>query len=62
METQVRSSWGFIGNTLNNSKNETCKAIELRNRVVPFEPRVGEGKKESREVEKKIEKEVVVKK
>lgn len=47
---------------MDNLRNETCKAIELRNRVVSFEPRVSEEKKETSEVEKKSEKEVVVEK
>lgn len=45
---------------MDNLRNEKCKAIELRNRVVSFEPRVSDEKKESTEVEKKSEKEVVV--
>lgn len=36
MAVQSSSSGGFIGNIIDNPKNETCKAIELRNRVVHF--------------------------
>lgn len=38
MAAQASSSGGFIGNTVDYPKNEMCKAIELRNRVVPSEP------------------------
>lgn len=60
MVAHAFSSGGFINNTVDNLKNETCKAIELKNIVVPYEPRVNEEKRESREVEKKSEKEVVI--
>lgn len=43
-------------------KNETCKAIELGNRMVDFEPKVSKEKKESSKVEKRCEKEVIVEK
>ena len=35
MAAQASSSGGFIGSTVGNPKNETCKVIKLRNRVVP---------------------------
>lgn len=35
MAAQASSSGGFIGNTVGNPKNETCKVIKLRNRLVP---------------------------
>lgn len=53
MAAQNSSYGGFIGNTVDNPKNESCKAIELRNKMVHSEPRVSKEKKESSEVEKK---------
>lgn len=54
MGVQASLSGGFIGNTVENSKNESCKVIELRNRVVPSKPKVSKEKKKSREVGKRI--------
>ena len=53
MAVQSSSSVGFIGNTVDKPKNETCKAIELRNRLVSSEPKVSGEKKESTEVKNK---------
>lgn len=58
--THASSSGGFIGNIVDLSKNETCKSIELRNRVIPLEPKVSEENKESSEVGKRKGGEVVV--
>lgn len=56
MAAQTSYSRGFIGNKLHNPKNEICKVIEFRNRVIPSEPNVSGEKKESRNVEKRSEK------
>lgn len=45
MTAEASSSGGFIGNIVDNPKNEMCKAIELRNIAVPFEPIKGKEKK-----------------
>lgn len=39
MASQASSSGGFIGNMMDNPKNEICKAIKLKNKLVPSEPR-----------------------
>lgn len=43
----------FYGNTLNNRMNESCKPIELRNRVVPIVTTPTSDKKKVTEVENK---------
>lgn len=50
METQASSSGGFIGNTVDNPKNEKCMAIELRNRVISSKSINGKEKNLSNEV------------
>ncbi|KAK2402588.1 hypothetical protein QL285_052091 [Trifolium repens] len=52
------SSGGFVGNTCENPRKESCNAIELRSRVVPTPP-VREPKVK-RKVEGEVEKEVEV--
>ncbi|MCI41493.1 hypothetical protein A2U01_0062726, partial [Trifolium medium] len=52
----LHNSGGFGGNTQDNPKNESCNAINLRNRVVPF-PEVGESSKKT-ESKKRSEEEV----
>lgn len=47
MATQASSSGGFVGNTIGNPKNESCKAIKLRNRVVSSNPKQSDEKRES---------------
>jgi hypothetical protein len=44
---------GFGGNTVDNPKNESCKAISLRSRVVPSVVETKKEKKRNVEVEKK---------
>lgn len=63
MVAQASSSGGFIGNTVDNPKNETLKAIEWRNRVVSCELINSKEKKELSKVQNKkgrvvVEKEV----
>lgn len=60
MAISTSSSGGFISNTVDNLKNETWKAIELRNIVVLSNAMVSEENKESSEVVMKSEKKVVV--
>ncbi|CAJ2662794.1 unnamed protein product [Trifolium pratense] len=64
LETQIgqiskqvvaQSSGGFAGNTLDNPKNESCKAIELRSRVVPSVVDTKRENKKKVEVENKSE-------
>ncbi|GAU41120.1 hypothetical protein TSUD_288100 [Trifolium subterraneum] len=68
LETQIRqvskqvatqSSGGFAGNTVDNPKNESCKAIGLRSRVVPS---VEDAKKKYKksEVEGEVENEWLI--
>ena len=49
---EASSNVGFIGNIIDNPKNEMCKAIELRNRVVPSEPPNGKEMKGGKSLEK----------
>lgn len=43
--TKVSSSGEFVGNMVDNPKNESCKAIELRNRVIPSNQKVSDERK-----------------
>ena len=61
MATQASSRGIFISNTIDNMKNKNCKAIKLRNRVVPSREMLVMRKKTS-EGEENIEKEVEVEK
>lgn len=53
MAAQAGLSRGFAGNTTDDPKNDSCKAIELRNRLQPSNPKVSDERKESGEGEKK---------
>ncbi|MCI18432.1 hypothetical protein A2U01_0039586, partial [Trifolium medium] len=62
--SNLQGSGGFGGNTQDNPKNESCKAINLRNRVVPSpevreSSRKKENKKESEGEVEKVRKEGV---
>jgi hypothetical protein len=46
-QVAAQSSGGFVGNTVDNPKNESCKAIGLRSRVVPS---VEDAKKKKKKV------------
>lgn len=59
---QPSSSGGFVGNIAGNLKTESCKAIELRNRVVPSKPKVGGQREEASEGAKNTEEKVRVEK
>lgn len=60
MEALASKNGGFVRNTIYNPKNESCKAIELRNKVVPSSQKIiGKGK-EASESERKIEEDIVV--
>ncbi|MCI23064.1 hypothetical protein A2U01_0044242, partial [Trifolium medium] len=49
--SSLQNGGGFGGNTQDNPKNESCNAINLRNRVVPSsEVRESSQKKESKKV------------
>ncbi|MCH92290.1 hypothetical protein A2U01_0013227, partial [Trifolium medium] len=54
--SSLQNSGGFGGNTKDNPKNETCKAITLRNREVP-DLKVVEKPKKTKESEGEVEKE-----
>ncbi|CAJ2677643.1 unnamed protein product [Trifolium pratense] len=54
-QVAAQSSGGFAGNTLDNPKNESCKAIELRSRVVPSVVDTKRENKKKVEVENKSE-------
>lgn len=60
--SQARSSEGFIGNTIDNPKNESCKPIKLRNRLVPSNQKVSDMRKETSEGENFFRKETIVEK
>lgn len=57
---QASSSEGFINSNINNPENKSCKAIELRNIMVPSNPKFSDERKEKSEGEKNIGKEVVI--
>lgn len=62
MATKASSSEGFLGNTIDDRKNENYIAIKLRNKVMPSNQKVRDERKETSASEKMIEKEVVVEK